>query len=140
MVSYGSGVKSASKEKKRIIDQLLGLQRVLIDVQALLADDEAKTTPQLTTLTHLLNSPEGLPRCKEMLTSLEAKLKPTQGRSHIREALCWPLQENDVRKMVEYLEKFQQLLQSTMNLVQMYVSLFSFPQLNIVLNLPIDGW
>ena len=138
--SYGSGVKSASKDKKSIIDQLLGLQRVLGEVEVLARDDEDKTTSQLSTLAQLLNSPEGLPRCKEILTNFKAKLEPRHGRSHIREVLSWPLRENDVRKTVEYLEDFPQLLQSTMNLDQMYVSLFSPPQLNIVLNFLIDGW
>ena len=121
--SYGSSVKSASKDRKRVADPLLGLQRVLGEVEVLVGDDEAKTMPQLPTLAQLLNSPEGLIRCKELLTILKAKLEPKHGRSHIKEALGWPLQENDVRKSVEYLEKFQQLLQAAMDIDQTCVSL-----------------
>ncbi|KAF8492135.1 hypothetical protein JB92DRAFT_3147541 [Gautieria morchelliformis] len=37
---YGSGVKNASRDKKRIIDQLFGLQKVLESVRRLVEDDE----------------------------------------------------------------------------------------------------
>ena len=102
---------------------MLGLQRVLGEVEVLVGDDEAKTMPQLPTLTQLLNSPEGLLHCKETLTILKAKLEPKHGRAHIKEILSWPLQESDVTKTAEYLEKFQQLLQSAMNVDQTYDSL-----------------
>lgn len=125
--TYGSGVKGASKDKKRIVNLLLGLQRVLGEVEVLVADDEGKKTPQLPALTQLLNSPEGLVRCEEMLTKLNAKLEPKHGPAHIKEILSWPLQEGDVRKTVEYLEKFQQLLQSAMVTDQTYVSHCSLP-------------
>ena len=51
--SYG---KSGSKDKKRILDQLRGLQRVLDDVRTL-EHKEAKATPQLSELIKLSNDP-----------------------------------------------------------------------------------
>ena len=125
--SYGSSVKSASKDKERIIVQLLGLQKVLSDVQTLVVDDEAKTTPELSRLMQLLNSPEGLVRCRDMLTNLKAKLEPKHGRSRIKKVLSWPLQESDMRKTVEYLERFQESVQSAIKSHQTYVSLSSLP-------------
>lgn len=115
------------KIKKRIIDQLHGLQKVLEEVGQLVVDEQAKTTPQLPTLIMRLNDPnEGLARCRSELESLKAKLEPKGGHSHLMERLAWPLKEGAARKILDYFAQFQHLLSLAMSVDQMYVQLLAF--------------
>ncbi|KAF8512192.1 hypothetical protein JB92DRAFT_2676551, partial [Gautieria morchelliformis] len=111
---YGNSVKHASKDRKRIIDQLLMLQQVLNGVREAV-EDASDASVELPTLTKLLESPSGLPRYRIELEKLKAKLETPSGRSDRLQALIWPLKEGDVKKTLEYLKNFQQLLSTTLN-------------------------
>lgn len=125
--NYGNGVKNASRDKKSIIDQLRGLQKVLEDVGELLEDEEAKPNSRLPALIQLLSNSEGLDHCREELESLKAKLETNGGRrSHVTQALIWPLKERDFKKTLDRLAQFQQSLTLTMNVDQTYVSSVAF--------------
>lgn len=64
--TYGADVKNASKDKKNIIDQSLGLHKVLDDVRELAEDvnEKTKESSRFPALIELLNLPDGLPRCR----------------------------------------------------------------------------
>jgi DNA repair exonuclease SbcCD ATPase subunit len=122
--NYGSGVKNASKEKKRIVDQLFGLQHVLEDVRALVQDEDSKTSSRLPALLELLNdSNNGLPRCHAELEKLKAKLEPKSRHTDHIQALIWPFKEGEVKKTLDRLGQFQQRLTSTLSVDQTYVLL-----------------
>ncbi|KAF8516264.1 hypothetical protein JB92DRAFT_3114311 [Gautieria morchelliformis] len=106
---YGNGVKHASKDRERFIDELLMLQQVLNSVHEAVEDASSM----------LLNAPEGLPHYHTEVESLKAKLETLNGHSDRLQELIWPLKEGDIEKMPEYLKNFQQLLSmsATLNTV-----------------------
>ncbi|KAF8507541.1 hypothetical protein JB92DRAFT_2793444 [Gautieria morchelliformis] len=114
LYGYGKSVRHASKDRKRIIDQLLMLEPVLNGVREAV-EDASDASVELPALTKLLKAPEGLPRYRTELENLKAKLETPKGRSDRLQALIWPLKEGDVKKTLEYLRNFQQLLSSTLN-------------------------
>ncbi|KAF8493151.1 hypothetical protein JB92DRAFT_1208387 [Gautieria morchelliformis] len=73
-LSYGSGVKNASKDKRIIIDQLFGLQKVLETIRRLVEDDETAVSSRLPALNELLL------RCGGELESLNTTLERDLGR------------------------------------------------------------
>lgn len=119
--NYGSSVKNGSKDKKRIMDQLDGLKKVLEDVGQLV-EDWGEATPQLSAMVELLNGREGFARCRDELETLKAKLEPKSSRLQFAQMLAWPLKEGDVRKTLDYLAQFQRSLGLAMNVDQTYVS------------------
>lgn len=115
--NYGCGVKNASEDKKRVMGQLNSLKKVL-EAVGQLVEDEKSTAMQLPALTKLLNDPEGLPRCHGELKSLQEKLEPKHGRSHLKEVLAWPLKAGDTKKILDFLAQFQRSLGVAMNVDQ----------------------
>jgi hypothetical protein len=125
--SYKCGVQNASRDKKKVIDQLIGLQKVLDDVRDLIEPPDASedTFPpsRLAALVDLLHNPSGLPSCLSELQSLKTKLEPTGQRTDRLRSLIWPLKEAEVKKSLDRLGQFQHLLSLTLNVDQTYVLL-----------------
>ncbi|KAF8532006.1 hypothetical protein JB92DRAFT_2781150, partial [Gautieria morchelliformis] len=115
--SYGSRVKNASRDKKRIIDQLFGLQKVLETIRGLVEDDEAAASARLPALNELLL------RCRGELASLNTTLGRDLGRKGRMQALVWPLKESEVHKTLAKLGKLQDLLTTTMDVDQTRLTL-----------------
>jgi hypothetical protein len=92
-------------------------------------EDAEDACVELPTLTKLLKAPEGLPRYGTELETLKSKLETSRDRSDRVQALIWPLKEAEVKKTLEYLRYFQQLLSSTLNTDHLYVSLCSIEYL-----------
>jgi hypothetical protein len=103
---------------------LQNLQQVLNGVREAV-EDASDESVELPTLTKLLKAPEGLPRYRFELEALNAKLETSCGPSDRSQGLIWPLKEGDVKKTLEYLGHFQQLLNSTLNTDNLHVSLCS---------------
>jgi hypothetical protein len=112
---YTTSVKNASNDRKRIIDQLLILQKVLDDVREVVEQADNNSVP-LPTLSKLIEGPDGLPRYRDEMEKLKKKLEKPLGRL---QALIWPLKEADVRRTLEYLKEFQQQLGSVLNTYQL---------------------
>ncbi|KAF8496923.1 hypothetical protein JB92DRAFT_2671092, partial [Gautieria morchelliformis] len=107
--NYGSSVRNASRDKKRILDQLFGLQKVLETIRRLVEDDETASS-RLPALDELLL------RCRDELDSLNAALERDLGRKGPVEALIWPLKESEVRKTLNKLGKLQDSLTTAMDI------------------------
>ncbi|KAF8508663.1 hypothetical protein JB92DRAFT_3120727 [Gautieria morchelliformis] len=116
-LSYGSGVKNASKDKKIIIDQLFGLQKVLETIRRLVEDDETAASSRLPALNELLL------RCGGELESLNMTLERDLGRRGRMQALIWPLKESEVHKALDKLGKLQDLLTTSMDVDQTRLTL-----------------
>ena len=119
--NYGSGVKNASRDQERIIDQLTNLRNVLEQVRKVVTGETIQTASQLPALNELFDKSDGLPRCHAELENLKSELEPKSGHRGIMKALTWPLKEADVRKTVDHLEKFQQLLNLALSVDHMFV-------------------
>ena len=108
-------------DRKKIVDQLHGLQRVL-ESACQLVEDMDETSPQLRAMRKLLDGTEDLYRCRTEMAGLKAKLEPQRRRLQLTQVLIWPLKEGDVRKTLEYLAHFERSLILAMNVDQTYIS------------------
>ncbi|KAF8532232.1 hypothetical protein JB92DRAFT_3103962 [Gautieria morchelliformis] len=115
--SYGNGVKNATRDKERTIDQLFGLQKVLETIRRLVGHDETVAASRLPVLN------EVIPRCRAELDSLNSKLERDLGRKGRIQAFIWPLKESEVNKTLEKLGKLQDLLTAAMDLDQTCLTL-----------------
>ena len=96
---------------------------MLEDVQELVEGEESRGSSRLSTLNEQLNAPNGFPRCRDELERLNSILKAKDGRiDHAVQALKWPLKQTDVKKTLDYLREFQQLLGSTLHVDNMCVT------------------
>ena len=118
--NYGSGVKNASRDQERIIDQLTNLRNILEQVRKVVTGENIQTASQFPALNELIDQSDGLTRCHAELENLKSKLEPKSGR-HIMKALTWPLREADVRKTLDNLERFQRLLSLALSADQTFV-------------------
>jgi hypothetical protein len=118
LYGYGNSVKNASKDKKRIVQQLMGLQKLLTDVQEVV-ENAGDASVRLSALKELVTSPQGFTRYHDEVNGLNTKLQTRPGRSDRLQALIWPLKAGEVKKTLEYLKEFQQLLDSTLSTAQL---------------------
>ena len=96
---------------------------MLEDVQVLVVDEESRGCSRLSALNEQLNAPNGLPRCRAELEHLYSILKAKDGRiDHAVQALKWPLKQGEMKKTVDYLKEFQQLLGSTLHVDNTWVT------------------
>ena len=96
---------------------------MLEDVQVLVVDEESRGCSRLSALNEQLNAPNGLPRCRAELERLDLILKAKDGRiDHAVQALKWPLKQGEMKKTVDYLKEFQQLLGSTLHVDNTWVT------------------
>ncbi|KAF8465176.1 hypothetical protein JB92DRAFT_3136058 [Gautieria morchelliformis] len=116
-LSYESGVKNASRDKRIIIDRLFGLQKVLETVRRLVEDDETAASSRLPALNELLL------RCGGELGSLNTTLERDLGRKGRMQALIWPLNESEVHQTLDKLGKLQDLLTTSMDIDQTRLTL-----------------
>ena len=96
------------------MDQLWELRKLLEAMEELLRSENTQGTSRLTAVINLLSKPDGIKRYQYELRNLEAKLRTNPGRTD--QALFWPFEEGEVKETLEYLEHFQQLLNSAINL------------------------
>ncbi|KAF8527082.1 hypothetical protein JB92DRAFT_1002439 [Gautieria morchelliformis] len=115
--NYRSGVKNASRDKARIIDQLFGLQKALENVRRLVEDDETAASSRLPALN------EQLLRCGAELQSLNTKLESDLRRKGRMQAFKWPLKESEVHKTLDKLGELQELLTTAMDVDQTRLTL-----------------
>ncbi|KAF8511864.1 hypothetical protein JB92DRAFT_352464 [Gautieria morchelliformis] len=119
---YASPARDASRDQKRVIDQLSGLLKVLEDVYQLVDHGETGEPSGLLALTGLLNNPLGFPCCRSELESLGTVLGIEPGRGGHTQALTWPLKEADVNRTLSKLSQFQDLLATALDVDQRYLS------------------
>ena len=123
LIQYGIGVKNMTKDKNKIIDQLWSLQKLLEEVQELVEGEESRGSSRLSALGERLDAPNGLPRCRDELETLNSLLEAKDGRiDHAVQALKWPLKQGEVKQRLDYLKEFQQLLGSTLHVDNMCVA------------------
>ena len=107
---YKKGVQRASKEQRRITDELTGLRNILEKLIEIAENEHAEHGSQLASL-NLLNEPWGpLAMCQAELTSLKEKLELEGRRGSTLRALNWPLKESDTRKSLETISRIKETL------------------------------
>lgn len=122
--SYKSGIRNASRDQQRIIEQLLILRDALQVLRALLEREEAIASSRYPALIELLNKSNGIPRCRDELERLKAKLEIPQSHGRIQrltQSLFWPLKDGDVNLTINQLKNCQRVMGLAMNVCQVYV-------------------
>ena len=99
-------------------DQLVGLRTVLEELHKIIQDQPDLQSPE--GLRHLLT------RCQAELDAVEKKLKAQEGRHRLRESLIWPFQENDLKKVLDYLADIRDSMHATLQAIHMSVFLTTF--------------
>ena len=116
---YRAGVKNASWEVPRVLDQLRSLRSILRKLEELSDRAETKSlNNQLPTLKDLCDPKHGtLVACRKELESLKAKLTPPDWAGRIGskknswfQALTWPLKKADTEKTVSVLKDYESAL------------------------------
>lgn len=110
---YQSGVKNASKEMIRVIDEITALRNVLENLLKIASEAENMDPPNTTKLStlELLIQPEGpLIKCQAELNLLEKRLKPATGLKAIGKALSWPLKEGETKKTLHSVASLRSIL------------------------------
>jgi hypothetical protein len=120
LYAHENTIENTSTDRKRIIGLLQILQQALNGVREAV-ENASDASVELLTLTKLLESPEGLPRYRVELENLRTKFKTIGSLDHL-EPLIWPMKEGYVKKTLEYLRNFQQLLSSALNTDHLCVS------------------
>ncbi|KAF8499400.1 hypothetical protein JB92DRAFT_2834078 [Gautieria morchelliformis] len=103
--SYLSGVRNASRDKKRTPKKC---SKLFVDQE----DDETAASSQLPALTELLL------RCRDELECPNTTLERDNGRKGHMEAVIWPLKESKVHKTLAKPGKLQDLLTAAIDVDQ----------------------
>ncbi|KAI9709873.1 MAG: hypothetical protein M1812_007581 [Candelaria pacifica] len=116
---YRSSRKSSSWELPKVIEEVKSLRDILealeeLAVKAERPNGSATVETQLPTLKRLCEPKGQLAGCKGELEALEKKLLPSRWsgpagskRRGLIEALSWPLQEGETRKILENIGRFK---------------------------------
>ena len=108
---YRSRIKDAQKEASRIINGLNGLRHVLDSLFVLLEDESEHKPGQRSALDKLVGDDGPLGRCLVELKALEKKLKPKEGWRAAKASILWPLNNSDVKKVLQDIDSTKSTIQ-----------------------------
>ena len=107
---FRKGTQRASKEQKKITNELTALRNVLEQLIEIIENEGSGRGSQLSTF-RLLNEPGGpLAQCQVELTSLKAKLERQTHQSAAIRVLKWPLKEAGTRRSHETISRMKETL------------------------------
>jgi predicted nuclease with TOPRIM domain len=109
IVSYVNGATGATKERKRLRDEVRACEFIL---QRL--NDEASDVEEGNTWSETIKALEGpdapLGRLRDALNIVKAKLEPKKGLKNAFSTLKWPFDEKEVEKVISAIEREKNLL------------------------------
>jgi hypothetical protein len=125
LYEYCKGVKYASKDAAKIIEELNSLRGVLEYLLSAAEKEELVTEglSRLSTFQQLAKPNGELERCKADLVALNAELQPESGWKALRQALVWPLKETDVKNTLDILQGYRSALRFALSADQAVVTL-----------------
>ena len=109
IVSYVNGATGATKERKRLRDEVRACEFIL---QRL--NDEASDAEEGKTWSETIKALEGpdapLARLRDALSIVRAKLEPKKGLKNAFSTLKWPFDEKEIEKVISAIEREKNLL------------------------------
>jgi hypothetical protein len=124
--NYRNGVKSASKDACRIINELNSLRTVIEDLFQLLEDEHETKSIRESTLSKLSRRDGALTNCEAVLRELSKKLEPKAGWRATKAAILWPLRESDMRKVLQEIDRAKSTIQLALDVDQRFVGYIYF--------------
>lgn len=111
VVKYIITVTGYSKERKRLREEILACESILLCLQDNAGDPEQEKDwrQKVQTLEGLPETP--LYRLAVILSAVKAKLEPKRGLEKAKAALKWPFDEKELQMLVEAIEREKSLLQ-----------------------------
>lgn len=125
VLRYIIAAKGASKERKRLSEQILACEFVLLQFQHF-TDNEDETPMWAEKLKPLEVPDKSLYRLRVALEAIKAKLEPTKGLEKALFTLKWPFTEKDVEKHISSIQSEMSLLQMALNTDCRYLQSSSF--------------
>jgi len=125
LYEYRKGVKHASKDAAKIIDELNSLRIVLESLLSVAEKEESATerSSRLSTIQQLAKPNGELERCKANLVFLNAKLQPESGWKTLKQALVWPLKEAEVKNTLDDIQRSKSTLHFALSTDEAVVTL-----------------
>ncbi|KAK3947251.1 ankyrin-1 [Pseudoneurospora amorphoporcata] len=114
VLRYIITAKGALKERKRLSEQILACEFVLLQFQHF-TDNEDETPMWAEKLKPLEVPDKSLYRLRVALEAIKAKLEPTKGLEKALFTLKWPFTEKDVEKHISTIQSEMSLLQMALN-------------------------
>jgi predicted nuclease with TOPRIM domain len=109
IVSYVNGATGATKERKRLRDEVRACEFIL---QRL--NDEVSDAEEGNTWSETIKALEGpdapLGRLRDALNIVKAKLEPKKGLKNAFSTLKWPFDEKEIEKVISAIEREKNLL------------------------------
>jgi hypothetical protein len=120
--NYLGGVKDASNELRKLVDELHSLAQVLFVLQDHARGDGLLRSAAL----QRLNDQNGpLSGCALELKTLQRKLEPKPGLRGMVKYLLWPLKEKETLKYIDSIERYKSLF--NLALTTDYLLVKSYP-------------
>ena len=102
---YRHGVKHASKNNTRLLNEVRAIRTVLEGLDAVLVEEQPGETARLATLEQVMKGQGLLGQCYEELQELRKMLEPKHGLRAVGQIMKWPLTEKDVEKTLLRLQR-----------------------------------
>lgn len=107
--SFQSSARHAAQDQIRLTDELITLQTILASLVKRVQTDESSHSSQLSTLREACGQNGALKDCEGELERLKIKLEQSTTRlGRFGRAVRWPLEEGDVNKILNRMERFKQ--------------------------------
>lgn len=127
LYEYRSGVKDASRDAARIIEELNSLRNVLESLLRAVEREEASAeSSRLSTFQKLLGPNGELERCKANLESIGEKLGAGRKGStweSVKLSLVWPFKEKEIEKLLHNVERAKNTLNFALSADQIAMTL-----------------
>lgn len=109
VVIYISGVSGATKERKRLRDEIRACESILVHLQ-----DDVEGSDEENTWLETIKALEGpnapLGRLQDAFSIVKAKLEPKNGLEKAFTSLIWPFKEKEVDRIIATIEREKTLL------------------------------
>ncbi|RYP09021.1 hypothetical protein DL764_001517 [Monosporascus ibericus] len=113
VVKYIIGAKGATKDRRRLREEILACESILLQLQDH-ADDADEGTKWWEKIKALEGPDTPLCRLGIALEAVMAKLEPKKGLDKALSALKWPFNEKEVEKLISAIQREKSLLQLAM--------------------------
>jgi hypothetical protein len=127
LYEYRSGVKDASKDTARIIEELNSLRNILENLlRAVEREDASAESSRLSTFQKLLGPNGELERCKADLESISEKLDAGRKGSaweSVKRSLVWPFKEKEIEKLLQNVQRAKNTLNFALSADQALMTL-----------------
>lgn len=127
LYEYRNGVKDASKDAARIIEELISLRNVLESLLRAVEREESTTeSSRLPTFQELLRPNGELERCRADLESISEKLdadKKVSAWKSVKRSLVWPFKEKEIEKLLENVQRAKSTLNFALSVDQTVMTL-----------------